>query len=442
MEHPPNESFSPGLAKFPQKGTNGTVIFAAKSGFRLGTMKSLSLSWIGLIQAFVMLSSQSANAGPEAKDSISQPKPQSSRSIQWNFRVGAAYRHLGDIDFNSGAYSSPGLLPSLQPVLGAGRASGIDGLGVGSTDTFADRVYVDGFVFVDGATADPTSFLPGTTAYWGYQSDNQVRNGSLYYSGGEYSTSSSQSSNSSTPSDWSSGIGGASPVLELEGLLPIDDHWSVGGAVAFLFISADSSHSATSFRALRSLSESSFAVNDRYDLQGVIPPLAPYAGTLISPGTAPLIDNIPTERIITQSGDSVQSANFFNEVSESIKIHLYTLSLGPTLHYDTDKFDFSGGLGLAVNVADWNSSFDEKLNQTSGGSTTELRKWRDRSGKNEVLPGFYLQGSAGYQLTEAWQLSVFGRYDWSESLEGNVGPSSFSAELSGYTLGGSVTFTF
>jgi hypothetical protein len=442
METLPYENFAPDLANFPQKGTNGIVIFTAKSGFLLGKMRNPSVFRIGLVQALILLSSQFSNAGQEAKDSLSQAKPQSSRSIQWNFRVGAAYRNLGDIDFNSGAYSSPGLLPTLQPILGAGRASGIDELGVGALGAFADRSYVDGFVFIDGATADPSSFLPGTTAYWGYQSDNQVRNGSLYYSGGEYSTFSSQSSNSSTPSDWSSGIDGASPVLELEGLLPIDDHWSVGGAVSFLFISADSSNSATSFRALRSMSESSFAVNDRYDLQGVIPPLAPYGGTLISPGTAPLIDNIPTERIISQTGDSIQTANFFNEVSESIKIHLYTLSLGPTLHYDTDKFDFSGGLGLAVNVADWNSSFDEKLNQTSGGSTTELRKWRDRSGDKEILPGFYVQGSAGYQITDHWQFSVFGRYDWSESLEGNVGPSSFSAELGGYTLGGSVTFTF
>lgn len=442
MEPPPNASFPQPHAKSSKSGINKTSFFGAEIRFLSGKMKGLSLSCFGVFQVFVLLPSNDASAGQEAKNPLSQAKPGTARPIQWNLRIGAAYRHLGDVDFNSGAYSTPGLLPTLQPVLGAGRASGIDALGVGALGSFADRSYADGYVFIDGATADPSSFLPGTTAFWGYQSDNQVRNGSLYYSGGEYSTSSSQSSNLSTPNDWSSGIDGASPVLELEGLLPIDDHWSVGGAVSFLFISADSSHSATSFRALRSLSESSFSVNDRYDLQGVIPPLAPYAGTLFSPGTAPLIDNLPTERIVTQTGDSVQTANFFNEVSESIKIHLYTLSLGPTLHYDRDKLAFSGGLGLAVNVADWSSSFDEKLNQTTGGSTTELKKWRDRSGKKEVLPGFYLQGSAGYQLTEEWQFSVFGRYDWSESLEGNVGPSSFSAELSGYTLGGSLTFTF
>lgn len=397
---------------------------------------------IGIIQILVLILSQPVNAGQEAKNSISHAASQTSRSIQWNFRVGAAYRNLGDIDFNSGAYSSAALLPTLQPVLGAGLASGIEGLGVGAIGSFADRTYIDGFVFIDGATADPSSFLPSTTAYWGYQADSQVRNGSLYYEGGEYSDSSSQSSSSSTLSDWSSGIDGASPVLELEGLLPIDDHWSVGGAVSFLFISADSSHSASSFRAFQSLSETTFSVTDRYDLQGVIPPLAPYQGTLNPLGPAPLIDNIPTERIITQTGNSIQTANFFNEISESIKIHLYTLSLGPVVHYDTEKFNFSGGCGLAVNVADWSSSFDETLNQTTGGNTTELNKWRDRASDKEILPGFYLQGSAGYQVTEAWQLSVFGRYDWSESLEGKVGPSSFSAELSGYTLGGSVTFTF
>ena len=414
-------------------------MFVPKSHFCLGKTKTLFVFLIGLIHVLLFFSSRSANAGPEAKASLAQ---QPSRSIQWNFRIGAAYRNLGNIDFDSGAYSTPGLLPTLQPALGPGGASNISGLGVGALGSFANRTYLDGYVFIDGATADPSSFLPGTTAYWGYQSDSQVRDGSLYFSGGKYSTSSSQSVTSSTPSDWSSGIDGASPVLELEGRLRLDDHWSVGGAVSFLYISADSSHSATSFRASQSLSESVFTVNDRYDLQGVIPPLAPYAGTLISPGTAPLIDNIPTERIITQTEGAIQTADFFNQVSESLKIHLYTLSLGPTVHYAADKFSFTGGAGLVVNVADWKSSFDEKLNQTVGGSTKELKTWRDRSGKQEILPGLYLQGSAGYQFTDHWQFSVFGRYDWSESLEGNVGPSSFSADLSGYTLGASVTFTF
>ncbi len=383
-----------------------------------------------------------AAAGQESSKSALASQTSGTGPIQWNFRVGAAYRHLGNIDFNSGAYSNPGLLPTLQPALGAGLPGSLQDLGIGGLGAFADRSYRDGFVFIDGATADPSSFLPGTTAYWGYQSDNQVRNGSLYYSGGDYATSSSKNSNSATPSDWSSGINGASPVLELEGLVPLNDRWSFGGMVSFLFINADSSHSATSFRAFQSLNESTFSVTDRYDLQGVIPPLAPYQGTLNPLGPAPLIDNIPTERIITQTGNSIQTANFFNEVSESIKIRLYTLSLGPTIHYDTDKFIFAGGMGLAINIADWESSFDERLNQDSGGTTTELKKWRDRSNKKEILPGFYLQGSAGYQLTDDWSVSVFGRYDWSESLSGDVGPSSFSADLSGYTLGGSLTFTF
>lgn len=392
-----------------------------------------------IIGLFVFLN-QIASAGLESEESVTAPPNRP--PIQWNFSVGTAYRHLGNINFSSGAYSNTGFLPTLQPALGAGLPGSFQELGIGSLDSFANRSYRDGFVFTDGATADPSSFLPGTTAYWGYQSGNQIRNGSLYYSAGDYRNSSSKASNSSTPSDWNSGINGASPVLELEGLIPLDDRWSVGGMVSFLFINANSSHTATSFSAFKSLNESVFLVTDRYDLQGVIPPSAPYAGILNPLGPAPLIDNIPTERIITQVGNSTQTANFFNEISESIKIHLYTLSLGPTVHYDTNKFVFGGGMGLAINISDWNSLFNERLNQTSGGTTTQLKKWHDRSNETEILPGFYLQGSAGYQLTHDWSVSVFGRYDWSEHLSGDVGPSTFSTDLSGYTLGGSVTFTF
>lgn len=435
----------PESRRFPRPASISVGVFRPETdsaAIQTAVAADIFVARIGLCRAFsALLLCQVASAGQDSKSAF-ENKPPSSGPIQWNFSVGAGYRHLGNVDFDSGAFSHAGLLPTLQPVLGTGLPSSVQELGIGGPASFGNRSYRDGFVFVDGATADPSSFLPGTTGYWGYQSDSQVRNGSLYFSGGEYATSTSNGSSSVTPSDWSSGVSGASPVIELEGILPINRNWSLGGMASFLMINAESSHSSTSFRAFRSLSESTYSVTDRYDLQGVIPPLAPYEGLLDPLGPQPLIDNIPTERIVTQTGDSFQSATFFNEVSESIKIRLYTLSLGPTVHYDSDRFIFSGGMGLAVNVANWDATFGEQLNQESGGSTTELRKWRARNGKTELLPGLYLQGTAGYRIADDWVLSVFGRYDWSDSLSGNVGPSSFSADLSGYTLGGSVTFTF
>jgi hypothetical protein len=382
------------------------------------------------------------HGGPESsKSAIIEPSPVT-RSIQWSLRIGAACRDLGAIDFQSGSYSSPGMLPAFAPVLAGGRAGSIAELGVGPTTAFADRTYLDGFVFMDAQTANPGSFLPGTTAFWGYQADSQVRAGSLYYSGGEYATAAAQGSHGALPGDWSSSFDGASPVVELAGMVPLNDRLSVGGTVGFFFSSVDSGHSTSTLQGTHSLSESAFAVTDRFDLKGVVPPLAPYAGTFNPPGTAPLIDNLPTERIISNTTNSIQAADFGNRVFESIEIDLYTLSLGPTLSYELDSFVFTGGLGLAINFADWEAAYAERLDQNTPAGPSPIRSWQEQQDKTEVLPGCYLQGSVGYRITDACQVSVFGRYDWSKSLSGRVGPSSFSADLSGYTIGGVLTLSF
>lgn len=292
---------------------------------------------------------------------------------------------------------------------------------------------------MDAATDNPNSFLPGTTAFWGYQSDSQVRDGSLSFSQ-NFNRISSQIDSLAKSGDWQDDISGGSPMIELEGFVPVDENWSVGGQLGMMLLRADSSNESSTFKAVRSFNNSTFSVIDRYDLQGVIPPLAPYNGTYESPGTAPLIDNIPTERITTQTGSSTSTQTIFNQVSESLDIHLYCLSLGPSLRFETQRFVFAGSAGLAVNLADWDATFDEKLRLK--GTKAAIRKWSADSHETDILPGFYLQGSAGYQITENWMFSAFGRYDWSDSLSGSVGPSTFSADLSGYTLGGAVTFTF
>jgi hypothetical protein len=374
---------------------------------------------------------QLATGGQESSKAVGVPP--ASRPIQWNLRVGAAHRSLGDIDFDTGAYSSLAATGGFPPV------AGFPAPPIGGLNGFADRTYLDGFVFMDADTDNPASFLPGTTAFWGYQSDSQVRNGSLNFTQ-TYNEISSQVDSWSAVGDWEDDISGGTPVIEIEGLVPLDENWSVGGQLGLMFLRADAENQSRTFSATRTVNNSLFTVTDRYDLQGVIPPLAPYNGTYNSPGTAPLIDNIPTDRITSQTGGTSSSQTIFNQVSESLRIHLYSLSLGPSMRYEKQRFVFTGGAGLAINLADWDASFDEKL--TLKGSKKNLRNWSSDSHKTDVLPGFYLQGSAGYRITDQWMFSAFGRYDWSQSLTGRVGPSAFSADLSGFTLGGAFTFTF
>ncbi len=361
---------------------------------------------------------------------------------RWSIRQGAAHRSLGDISFNSGSFSNVSVLPPAMLGPSAGMVTRIEDLGIGPTNAFADRTYLDGFVFIDSQTANPASFLPGTTAFWGYDSNSQIVGDNLFFSGGSYTTFSATALRTVSDSDWNDEIDGAAPVIELEVLKPLNGRFSIGAMAGFLFLSQDSVNSATNFRAIQNQTGSTFAVSDRYALQGVIPPLAPYAGTFTSPGTAPLIDNIPTERIITDAGTTVGSTDFFNQVSESLNLDFYTLSLGPVIRYDTGGLFFTSSLGFALNIADWDAGFSERLNQSSAGATTVVNSWQASSGGTKLLPGLYLQGSAGYQFSEHWAASVTGRYDWCESLRASVGASDFQVDLSGYTLEVGVTYTF
>jgi hypothetical protein len=374
-----------------------------------------------------------------AKSDRSTPPPSDTGKWRWNVQAGAAYRHFGGVDFQSGSLSSAALLPALRPRLGGGLGNRST---IGSATDFADRTYQDGFVFKDDDTTRLDSFLPGTTAYWGYQSASQVQGGSLHYRGGTTRSSQQQESEASFAEDWSGDLDGFAPVLELEALRLLTPHLSLGGTFGFMFTSLDAAHSATTFRASRQLTESALSVTDSYDLQGVIPPAAPYAGTFTHPGTAPLIDNIPSRRTQQEVGADSQSATFFNTVDETFGLDLSTLSLGPTLQWEQGRLSFTGRLGLALNIARWKAGAVERLYQDSGGTRTQLRRWDHHSSGTDVLPGFFLQAAAAYQFHPAWSISVFGRRDWSETLRGTVGPSSFSADLSGYTVGAVIVKTF
>lgn len=382
---------------------------------------------------------KSTNSG---KADSAPPMVSDIRKWQWNVQAGGAYRHFGGVDFQTGSLSAAGLLPVLRPRLTGGRGDSAASLGIGPTTGFADRMYRDGFVFMDDDTSSADSFLPGTTAYWGYQSATQVQDGRLNYHGGEYATSASRDDQTSLPGDWSDDLDGFAPVVEIEALLPLSPHFSLGGTFGFMFSSIDTTHSATTFRASQQLVETAFSVTDHYDLQGVVPPAAPYAGTFTHPGTAPLIDNIPSRRSFTSAGAASQSATFFNTVEETFDLDLSALSLGPTLKWDYGRLFFAGRCGLALNVASWEAGAVERLYRDSAGRRTQIRRWDHESSGTKVLPGLFLQAAAGFQINQSWSVSLFGRRDWSETLRGTVGPSSFSADLSGYTIGGAIVKTF
>lgn len=376
-----------------------------------------------------------AKAPPDKNPPVEETAPAS----RWIFRfgLGAAYRGLGDIGFETGSYSRAALLPSLRMSAWGGPG------GAGAVDAFANRTYADGFVFLDDNTARPGSFLPGTTAYWGYENASQVRGGSLFYTApGSSSTAASSTSRSRDPVPFTDDLDGVSPVLQFDVVYDLTQDLKLGGSLGFLFGSFDTAHSLSTFQATQTLRTFAWSLTDEYDLQGVIPPAAPYSGPYDHPGTSPLIDNLPTRRQIGSHPAGTETVSYFNQIRESLDLETYTFSLGPVAEWHHGRLRLAGGLGFAATVAHWDADFQETLHRQRGGRRETVARWQDTASDTEILGGFYLQGAVGVEITPRWGVSFFGRYDWSETLRGSVGPSDFQADLTGYTLGGQLTFTF
>jgi hypothetical protein len=347
--------------------------------------------------------------------------------------VGAAYRSFGDLSFDTHAHSSPSALPRLF-------TSEASGGPYGPRSGFADRRYDDGFVFRDVNTENPGSFLPGTTAFFGYQSNSQVQGGALLFHG--TGAASTFSSRSDARGGWTDDHNAsAAPVLQVCLDYPLTPTVEVGGAFGFMFASIASENSATTFQGL--YQPRAVSVTDRYALGGLILPLAPYAGQFNPNGPAPLINNVPSGRSESSRDIPDSKTEFSNQVHESLDLNFYTFSLGPTIRFHREKIAASLSAGAAFNVADWEAKYSERLvSHNSDGRRREVRHWRAGNSGTDFLPGFFVQSEVGYNISSCCAISVFGRYDWTESLHGAVDNSSFSFNLSGFTVGGAVNFTF
>lgn len=354
----------------------------------------------------------------------------------WRFGLGAGSRSVGGIQFETGSYSR---LEDLMPFFAQATTS----FPFGPATGFSDRTYKDGFVFRDINTEDPNSFLPGTTAYFGYERDDQIRNGSLFFNGVGSTGSFSQGGRHRTGDVWGTTTDDlATPVIKVEVLLPLTPAVRAGLQLSYMHVEADAARTSNTFNGFFRSSSGQVSVTDEYDLQGVVLPLAPYQGQYNPPGPAPLIDNIPTRRLLSEQVTGVENIIFFNRVRESLDIEMHTISLGATLEFQWKWFSLSMNGGLGMNIIDWSADFREDLMAAENGKASRFRSWKSHASDTDILAGFYLGGEVGLQIAKHCRLAAFARYDWTESLRGTVGPSNFSVDLDGQTVGGMVVFSF
>ncbi len=218
---------------------------------------------------------------------------------------------------------------------------------------------------------------------------------------------------------------GASPYVDLLYLVPIAEGLSAGFSMTFSASGLDSSVRSPFQR---------FGVTstDVYELSGVIPPLAPYTGSVEGPG--PVIPNAPATRTVTQALVGTQDYVFESQTD------LYSLAFGGDLRWQPGgKWFVTAGAGVVLNVVDWDAGYSVTLLNPATGAPAPVSA--SASGTSLLL-GVYGEVGVGYEITEDWSVNSFFRYDATEDLKDSVGGSDFETDLSGWSLGLGLEYRF
>jgi hypothetical protein len=348
----------------------------------------------------------------------------------WRVNAGFMHRASGDFDWHAGTMSTPSMV-----TIGLGENyPGIDD--IGPANAYANRTYLDGFVRLDGGTAET-----GDTWNWGYQNASQLSGSLLSFHGGDGRRSEFTSGSGTEASVMGGELDGNAPFIEIAYMNPWRDAWSFGWQGGLSFFNTDAGGVLSTFAANRGRTDYGISYTDVFDLGTVIAPQAPYAGSIQGPG--PLLPNIPVSRTPVETIIGGETVSAFNSIHTDFDLNLSTLSFGPVLEYASGPWAFTGSTGLTLNFANWDVGQRETLFVSSnGGAPAAQNTWSHHRSGTDLLPGFFIQAAASRQITENWSLQLIGRYDWVDDFDMTAGTSNGSADVSGWSLGAGVGFRF
>lgn len=227
---------------------------------------------------------------------------------------------------------------------------------------------------------------------------------------------------------------GFSPHLQLDGKSPLSfGGFRVGFSAGFDFTQVDQSLAFSNFAATQFRDDYRLDYVDTYALDGVIPPLAPYNGTL--EGNGPLIGNLPSNRTITPVLLFTDTASFSNQVIASIDMDVSSLALGPTLNRSWGPVDVALQAGVILNVYSWEARQSESLSGANSSGTSTLARWTEGDSGTKFRPGVYVQADVSYDVGNHWAIGSFLRLDSASEFRAQAGPSIFKVDPSGFSAG-------
>lgn len=328
------------------------------------------------------------------------------------WRVSSGYSFIQTrISFETGTrLSSLDISPGLSSV----RAN------VGSRSSFADREYDNGFVRKDFGTP-----VWGNTWYWGYEDSGQVQGNSLVFRAFDGVVRTPSDTDGSAVSRWKDDFNDNTGIsIQLDMILPPAERLNCG--ISFCLTQSSFSSFRTTKQDVSSYSRR--FIEDTYDLGGVAPPSAPYSGSLAGPG--PSINNIPSSRRVVFS----QVSGIRSEITESLDVRLSTFSIGAFVEYHPGFLYMSAASGPSISFVDMKAGLSETLYVTQG-SRVLSATWNEMKSDDVFQPGLFAQADLGIEISERIRLGIFSRYDWVDTVSGDIGPSRYKAKFSTVSYG-------
>jgi len=366
--------------------------------------------------------------------------PASPSGWKWSISGGPAYHSMGKLTYVGRTRSQSLALPSYV---------GNDSLTVppiGDQGVIGERYYNDGYVRQDAGTP-----ADGSTWFWGYDNASQVEMigipggapvpGNLaYHATGYQSIRNDAVTTRKAPRDndylRTTGIEIRADVVSPWTIGP----FRIGGMIGIGAVSDKQPISFRNHTTVQTRDDYRLDYTDRYALNGIIPPAAPYQGTHAGPG--PVISNTPSNRTVDPVHLYTDTATFTNRVYSNFKDTSVALTMAPSLIYEQGPWNFTLSGGVIVEFHSYSTRQYEVLNVASARYTGRQAQWAEGDSGTKIRPGLFLQLGTQYDVGNDWHVGAWARGEWADDFSVSSGPSLYQFDPLGFTLGFEIGYSF
>jgi len=377
--------------------------------------------------AFALLLPGAALAG-DAKAPIPAAAPKS--GWQWSISGGPAWHNMGKLTYTGRTRSQSLGLPSFV----GDNALTVPPVG---DETAADeRYYNDGYVRQDASTP-----IDGSTWFWGYENASQVQGANLVYHATGFQSIRNDAITTKPGMRDSKNLQEYGFEVRADVLSPWRlGPFRIGGMIGIGAVSENQSLAFSNHNTTQTRDDYRLDYADRYNLGGVVPPAAPYHGTIGGPG--PVIPNVPALRTVTPVLLFTDTAVLTNKVRADFRDDSFALTLAPSLNYSRGPWNFVLAGGLILELHNYSTRQYEQLNVASAQITGPHARWAEGSSGTKFRPGLFLQTGVQYDVGNNWHIGGWARGEIADDFSVSAGPSLFEFEPTGYTLGFELGYKF